>query len=1855
MANASFHAKITADARQFIQQVEQANQALQELTKATQESQSGRSGRAGKSAEAQKRKEQKVTHKEAEQALDDLHQEEMQNIKRENIARLAATKQQKDAIKKARQADRLEGPVREDQDPGVQQGFKDQAKLITGAQRLTAETKQQADIQKQVAQQKNKLAAQTKKQVLDEQKRVALQQKLVQEGKLAFGPLREQESTTEGLLQSQRERNRLLKEERAAAQAIAKAQKANVSLVGPENLAASQEQKILRQKKLQADVDKQIVKEKQRITAENKKTIVLEKKLNDSKKRALGPIQQGVAGTRQLNTLADQYNETLREQKANATAIASQNRAQSEAMITGRYALYDMANAYRGVLDVASRVTKELVMTIQKAADFETAFTSVERAATLEKGSEEFNEIREALIDLSREIPVAFDEISEIATLGAQMGIVTDDLTQFTETVAQFSAVTGNSIDDTAEKFGRLSSLANVPTDEFENLASAVVFAGFNAVATEKEILKMSESIVAAAANSGFAGDQVVGLATALSSLAVPPERARGAIQELFSEMNRSVQGTSENITNFANIMGLTETAAKELFESDPEAFFSEFLSGLGSVDNLTVKLDEFGFVNRRTVDVIQRLVENMDVYEKSIRETSEAYAEGTELANVYEKTQDNLNSKLQRLANAFDAFQAAAAGPFAAALAGILDPVIELVGWFTKLAENPVGSFLLGTITVLAAGTAAFAGMNFVLNIATAQLLAMRTAMAKMGQMQSMNILGATGFISTLKALKSQIDGTTVAVTMKTGALEFLNKEQMEAAVLAGTLTKKNQQLALSNAQAATATRGLSVALRLLPWVGIASGIALAGTAVLGMGGAFDSSAKKAEEEAKRLREVGQAGVAAAGGLEAFTNALEQDAESARVKTLGDLEDSQIKVNDALQLGIDLYEEYRDSVPEGEDADLDIAKDNGKRYRELIFEGLKEPIGDQELSFFEYQRDLSDTDKKVIKELGLDINKIYEAELKKAGGGVSLVERQLSFMDSIDDAIVNFKIKYDATPLDEEFDVDAALKGIEAEFGPAFSEIISNLFADAKTNEDFYRMFDELSNLDFSQYQDAAGYIQGINTEIQDGIEAEKEYQKSLKGASDELDDNSDSTDDNAKSQKTLNDNVKDYLKLVGKEEAANQDNAQAYAELALGLQDTEEGIDGVGKASSDNLDNLQDFLDSAFAAGFAEDDTVIGGLERVSAGIFALGEQGEDTSDIWDRTRGLFGASLSEMGGAYAKLGLRLAVEPDFSAAAKIVAGFLASAEASEDASEDVITNLGAIYSAMTTGGDFAESYETAISDALSRISTSSRTAKTALEKLEEQLEKTFNWFNRQAGVNDAIRSLGTGLQENTAVFSIWSERGQENVQNILDVIDALADQSQGDVKSFANSLMSLRTVLSNMGVGENGLRHIDRALDDLGVTGVASTKEMQRFNTVLNNTGEEAVTAAEAIDAFASSVKSGLEARFAEARALDEITLAMLDYEDAQEEASEAIQDFTDDIADANEEITDARQAIEEANAAIKELEAQRGTLEYQLEVALRYGDLLRAEAIRAEIEGIDTDISGEENNISDANQDIADSQDDIAEAEQGIIDVRTESTRETIEATRALEDLAVKYADATAFMLINAEEGADLNDIIDKQVTAFEENAKQMGYTEDEASSMADVLKDELIASMEDIPENIETEISAEIDTALADIDYFVDEANKRLSDLEKDIVITQTVANAIPAGLYSGGFGYTALANGGLVSGYSNGGLISGPGGPRSDSIPAMLSDGEYVIQANAVDKYGLPFMNALNQSMVRANPVMSGGGGSGNGSGVMQLSPEDRALLRAAMERPISLYTDNATIAKSANDGNSLLAQRGLN
>lgn len=106
------------------------------------------------------------------------------------------------------------------------------------------------------------------------------------------------------------------------------------------------------------------------------------------------------------------------------------------------------------------------------------------------------------------------------------------------------------------------------------------------------------------------------------------------------------------------------------------------------------------------------------------------------------------------------------------------------------------------------------------------------------------------------------------------------------------------------------------------------------------------------------------------------------------------------------------------------------------------------------------------------------------------------------------------------------------------------------------------------------------------------------------------------------------------------------------------------------------------------------------------------------------------------------------------------------------------------------------------------------------------------------------------------------------------------------------------------------------------------------------------------------------------------------------------------------------------------------------------------------------------------------------------------------------------------------------------------------------------------------------------------------------------------ILQQLIAQLIQAAIYAtivaactgGGGGFAARWSSAFGKAFASGGSVAGPGTGTSDSIPAMLSNGEYVLNAQAVDRLGVPFLNGLNTGRLRgfASGGLVGSGGAYN-------------------------------------------------
>jgi hypothetical protein len=115
------------------------------------------------------------------------------------------------------------------------------------------------------------------------------------------------------------------------------------------------------------------------------------------------------------------------------------------------------------------------------------------------------------------------------------------------------------------------------------------------------------------------------------------------------------------------------------------------------------------------------------------------------------------------------------------------------------------------------------------------------------------------------------------------------------------------------------------------------------------------------------------------------------------------------------------------------------------------------------------------------------------------------------------------------------------------------------------------------------------------------------------------------------------------------------------------------------------------------------------------------------------------------------------------------------------------------------------------------------------------------------------------------------------------------------------------------------------------------------------------------------------------------------------------------------------------------------------------------------------------------------------------------------------------------------------------------------------------------------------------------------------------------------------------------------SGFARGGFVSGPGSSTSDSIFARLSNGEFVMNAWAVRKFGLAFMRMLNRGQLPQLPKFSAGGFVGNIMDVMPspaLSGAASSTAAGVSGRPVFLNIGGEQFPMSAGEDTIKRLQR---
>lgn len=308
----------------------------------------------------------------------------------------------------------------------------------------------------------------------------------------------------------------------------------------------------------------------------------------------------------------------------------------------------------RGFLVFGAALTAGLGYAAKAAIDWESAFAGVRK--TVDGSDKEIASLDAELRQLARTLPSSHREIAAVAEAAGQLGIKRKDIAGFTKTMIDLGETTNLSAEEAATALAKFSNIMGISASDVDQLGSALVALGNDGASTEKDIIDMGLRIAGAGHQIGLTADQVLGIASALSSVGIEAEAGGTAISTTMIKIASAVTHGGDELNAFATVAGVSAGTFRDKFQYDASGAIVMFIQGLArmqtSGEDVFGTLDNLGLADVRVRDTLLRAAGASDLFTKSLSVGSKGWAENMALTDEANKRYATSAAKIQVAGN---------------------------------------------------------------------------------------------------------------------------------------------------------------------------------------------------------------------------------------------------------------------------------------------------------------------------------------------------------------------------------------------------------------------------------------------------------------------------------------------------------------------------------------------------------------------------------------------------------------------------------------------------------------------------------------------------------------------------------------------------------------------------------------------------------------------------------------------------------------------------------------------------------------------------------------------------------------------------------------------------------------------------------------------------------------------------------------------------------------------------------------------------------------------------------------------------------------------------------------------------
>ena len=383
-------------------------------------------------------------------------------------------------------------------------------------------------------------------------------------------------------------------------------------------------------------------------------------------------------------------------------------------------------------MSLSTSVTPTLIAAgwgiVESANDIDSAYRDMRK--TVNGTEKDFESLRQAAIDFSTTNVTSADQMMSIQAIGGELGVATEDIKEFSETVSNLDVATNLNAEDAATALGQLRNILHLTGDELSPFSDAIVRLGNNGASTESQIVDIANRIGSMGSIVGMSAPDILAWASAIASTGQNAEAAGTAISNTMSDIETAVSSGGDSLQGFADVARMSAEDFANTWNTDPTQALKSFIEGLiaieedgGSADST---LGNLGITATRQKQAIMGLMQTVDGLDDSLEMSNDAFngvsdqwGEAGDAAREAEAKAEGFSGSMSRLQN----IAQAVGSELGESLVPIIDGVADLLGGLfdqfekmpdgTKQAIVGVGAFVaaLGPMILLGKGIGEFFG----------------------------------------------------------------------------------------------------------------------------------------------------------------------------------------------------------------------------------------------------------------------------------------------------------------------------------------------------------------------------------------------------------------------------------------------------------------------------------------------------------------------------------------------------------------------------------------------------------------------------------------------------------------------------------------------------------------------------------------------------------------------------------------------------------------------------------------------------------------------------------------------------------------------------------------------------------------------------------------------------------------------------------------------------------------------------------------------------------------------------------------------------------------------------------------